>query len=154
MASLDLLRCQQLARWIQRSLKPHTPGLQAPTLPRRVSWAIAALMGSSMNLLLVTPTTAGGLGGSWSEWLPSGATTQSACLSRTRQFLQTQRLVNANFNGTVAYGDINSPLNTSVFMICSDLGDRVLLLVTSRDISNSELQRIRTNLANSFRSQP
>jgi hypothetical protein len=153
MASLDSGR-NLLARWVQLPLKINSLGLRTPTLKMRISWAIAALITSSMNLFLAAPGTAGGLGGAWSEWLPSGTTNQSACLSKARQFLLAQRLVRVASDGTVTYGDVNSKLNISVFMICSDLGDRVLLLLSSRDVNQAELQRIRTSLANSFRTQP
>ncbi len=153
MALLDS-RPNLLARWTQLPLKNHSLGLRILTLPIRISWAIATLTASSMNLFLATPGTAGGLGGAWSEWLPSGATSQSTCLSRARQFLLAQRFVRVASDGTVAFGDINSNLNISVFMICSDLGDRILVLVSSRDVSQAELQRIRTNITNSFRAQP
>ncbi|MBD2096896.1 hypothetical protein H6F90_17480 [Trichocoleus sp. FACHB-591] len=146
------LRHNLLIRWTQRSLKSYIS--LACTLSLRTSWAIAALLGSNINLFLAAPGTAGGLGGAWSEWLPSRVTTQTACLSRTRQFLLAQRFVRVASDGTLTYGDVNSKLNISVFMICSELGDRVLVLVSSRDVSQAELQRIRTNITNSFRAQP
>lgn len=138
-----------LARWTQRSLSFSISRSSSLRVPR----AIAALI-ASINLLTTAPSVAGGLGGAWSEWLPSGATSPNDCLSRARQFLLAQRLVRVASDGTVAYGDINSTDNTSVFMVCSDLGDRILVLVSSRDVNQAELQRIRTNLANSFRNQP
>jgi hypothetical protein len=138
MASLNSRRTL-LARW---------------TPPIRMSGAIATLISSSLSLFPAVPSLAGGLGGAWSQWLPSGATSPTACLSRSRQFLTEQRLLRVESNGTVSYGDVNSSRNISVFMICSDLGDRVLLLVSSRDVSDAELQRTRTNMANSFRTQP
>lgn len=151
MTSLSL-RHKFLIHWTQRSLKSYISFVCPSCL--RASWAIAALLGSNINLFLAASATAGGLGGAWSEWLPSGVTTQSACLSRSRQFLLAQRFVRVASDGTLTYGDVNSQLNISVFMICSDLGDRVLVLVSSRDVSQAELQRIRTNITNSFRAQP
>jgi hypothetical protein len=141
-----------LACWTQRSLTSYLSRFQAASI--RPSLAIAALMVSSMPLFAVAPSMAGGLGGAWSEWLPSGGTSPSTCLSRARQFLLAQRLVRVASDGTVAYGDFNSANNISVFMLCSDLGDRILVLVSSRDVSQAELQRLRTNLVNGFRSQP
>lgn len=141
-----------LACWTQRSLNAYHLLFQTSSI--RTSLAIAALIVSSIHLLMTPPSMAGGLGGAWSEWLPSGSTSPNTCLSRARQFLVAQRLVGVASDGTVAYGDINSTNNTSVFMVCSDLGDRILVLVSSRDVSQAELQRIRTNLANSFRNQP
>src|SRR6476646_8033080 len=140
-----------LAHLTPRSLKFSL--LRSPALSLRVPWAIAALI-ASIDLLIAPPSMAGGLGGAWSEWLPSGGTSPSTCLSRARHFLLSQRLVRVASDGTVAYGDFNSANNISVFMICSDLGDRIFVLVSSRDVSQAELQRIRTNLTNSFRAQP
>jgi hypothetical protein len=140
-----------LACWTQRSLNSYIPLFHTSSL--RTNLAIAALIASSLNLAIAAPGMAGGLGGAWSEWLPSGVTSPSACLSRARQLLLAQRFVRVASDGTVTYADVNSSLNISVFIICSDLGDRILVLVSSRDISQAELQRIRTNLSNSFRTQ-
>ncbi|HEY9749764.1 MAG TPA: hypothetical protein V6C63_13855 [Allocoleopsis sp.] len=151
MASSDSEQ-SSLVHGAPRSLNAYHLLFQASSF--RINWAIAALIVSSIHLLMTPLSMAGGLGGAWSDWLPSGGTSPSTCLSRARQFLVAQRLVGVNSDGTVAYGDIDSTNNTSVFMVCSDLGDRILLLVSGRDVSQEELQRIRTNLANSFRNQP
>ena len=113
----------------------------------------SGVLGCSIAGLSPSSTWAGGLGGAWSSWLPTGTTTQTACATKARQSLVRQRFIRVGSDGIVAYGDLNSATNVSVYMICSALGDQILVLVSSRDISLAEMQRIRTAVANDFVSQ-
>ena len=96
---------------------------------------------------------ASGLGGAWSGWLPTNTFSATECVAKAQQSLARQQFKNRGANGLVVYGDLNSRSSVSVFMICSALGDQLLVLVSSRDIPVAEMERIRARVANDFIAQ-
>lgn len=115
-------------------------------------WGAIALSFGLANFSSL-PVAASGLGGAWSGWLPTSVLTATDCATKARQTLTRQRFLRVASNGLVTYGDLNSGSNVSVFMICSALGDQLLVLVSSREISMPEMESIRARVANDFISQ-
>lgn len=128
------------------NLLPQKP-LQSQTA--WVAIALSCCLASSGSL----PAWASGLGGAWSGWLPTNTFSAAECVTKAQQSLARQQFKNRGANGLVAYGDLNSRSSVSVFMICSALGDQLLVLVSSRDISVAEMERIRARVANDFIAQ-
>lgn len=120
---------------------------------QRQTSLIAIALGCCLASFSGGSAWASGLGGAWSGWLPTNTSSAVECVAKAQQSLARQQFRNRGASGLVAYGDLNSRSSVSVFMICSALGDQLLVLVSSRDVSVTEMERIRARVANDFIAQ-